>query len=334
MTPTATTPAGRAKKPRARSASAARSASLTRSATPATRVASSGTARANGHKRTAQPASPARRVSGPKGGVGTTRRAPAPSPRPRRVSGPARTRPQHSRTRATLPVRLSRFVRTLPDHLLLDRVVRGRAWIPLLGVLLAGIVAMQVEVLKLSASMGRSLEQGTALQSRNEQLRASVAQLCDDQRIERIAATMGMVMPSPSAVKFLARSPGGQMGRALAGIQTPNPTAFASALAADQAALSVGTTAMTTSSTPSTATATTPALAQAAPAPVTTATTSPGVPSSTPSATTTPTATTPAAAGTAAPASAPTTYAPTTYAPTTSAGGAAAAGALAPGAGG
>ncbi len=41
--------------------------------------------------------------------------------------------------------------------------------------LLAGIVAMQVEVLKLSANMGRSIERGTALQSRNEQLRASVA---------------------------------------------------------------------------------------------------------------------------------------------------------------
>ena len=57
---------------------------------------------------------------------------------------------------------------SLPDHSLLDRVVRGRAWIPLLGVLLAGIVAAQVEILKLGASMGRSLEQTTTLTSQNE----------------------------------------------------------------------------------------------------------------------------------------------------------------------
>ena len=62
---------------------------------------------------------------------------------------------------------------------------------------------MQVEVLKLSAGVGRSIERSTALQSRNEQLRASVAALSDDQRIERLAASMGMVMPAPEAVNFL-----------------------------------------------------------------------------------------------------------------------------------
>ena len=50
---------------------------------------------------------------------------------------------------------------------------------------------MQVEVLKLSATTGRSIERGTALASRNEQLRASVAELSDDQRIERLAARWG-----------------------------------------------------------------------------------------------------------------------------------------------
>jgi len=74
--------------------------------------------------------------------------------------------------------------------------------------MLAGIVAMQVEVLKLSASMGRSLERTTALKSRNEILRASVAGLADDQRIERIAAGLGMVMPAPAAVNFLAAQRG------------------------------------------------------------------------------------------------------------------------------
>ena len=36
--------------------------------------------------------------------------------------------------------------------------------------------------------MGNAIEQATALQSRNELLRANVASLADDQRIERLAA--------------------------------------------------------------------------------------------------------------------------------------------------
>ena len=64
--------------------------------------------------------------------------------------------------------RIGAAVLSLPDHHLLDRVIRGRAWIPLLGVLLAGIVATQVEILKLGASMGRSLEQTSSLTSQNE----------------------------------------------------------------------------------------------------------------------------------------------------------------------
>ena len=76
-------------------------------------------------------------------------------------------------------------------------------WIPLLGVMLAGIVAMQVEVLKLGASMGRSLRAEPALSAQNATLRESVASLADDQRIEQLAAAMGMVMPPPRPVGFL-----------------------------------------------------------------------------------------------------------------------------------
>ncbi len=122
------------------------------------------------------------------------------------------------------------FARALPDHALLDRLIRGRAWIPILGVLLAGIVAMQVEVLKLGTSMGRSLERTTALQSRNELLQASVASLADDQRIERLAAGMGMVMPDPDAVNFLAAGPVGNLRQVIASIHEPDAAAFTAQL--------------------------------------------------------------------------------------------------------
>ena len=105
--------------------------------------------------------------------------------------------------------------------------------------LLAGIVAAQVEILKLGASMGRSLEQTTALTTQNEQLRGSVAALSDDQRIERIASTMGMVLPPPGAVGYIVAKGGRNVGGALANIHTPDPAAFV-ALAPSNGALVTG----------------------------------------------------------------------------------------------
>ncbi|HZU59449.1 MAG TPA: hypothetical protein VE983_00690 [Solirubrobacteraceae bacterium] len=128
------------------------------------------------------------------------------------------------------------FARSLPDHRWLDRLVRGRAWIPLLGVLLAGIVATQVEVLKLGASMGRWVSRTAALTSQNQALQASVAALSDDQRIERLAAHMGMVMPAPTDVNFVALNPAGGIRAALGRMQAPNATQFLAALSTSQAA--------------------------------------------------------------------------------------------------
>jgi hypothetical protein len=137
---------------------------------------------------------------------------------------------------------------------LLDRIIRGRVWIPLFGVLLAGIVAMQVEVLKLNAGIGRSLERGTALQSQNEVLHASVASLGDDQRIESLAARMGLVMPAPAAIKFLAPGQPGDAQRAIANIQQPDDTSFVSQLALNDASASASDPAATTAIVPTTST--------------------------------------------------------------------------------
>jgi hypothetical protein len=168
-------------------------------------------------RRSATPVTP-RRVSGPLAG----RRA-APAPPRRRV-----------RTAST-PARAIAFVRGLPEHRLLDRLLRGRAWIPVLGLLLAGIVALQVSMLKLGSSIGRSVELGASLQSQNEQLRASVASLADDQRIERLAAGMGMVMAAPQAIAFLSPKPEGGASQAAANLKAPDSSAFLAALQASSA---------------------------------------------------------------------------------------------------
>jgi hypothetical protein len=212
MTPTAVTPAGRGatrSKPR-RTASRPTASRPTASRTSSARTA--------GHR------SPLTRPTTPRS--------------PRRVSGPARrTRaPQQPSVRIPLTARSAAYIRTLPDHALLDRIIRGRAWIPLLGVLLVGIVAMQVEVLKLNAATGRALEQGATLQTHNEQLRAAVANASDDQRIESMAAHMGMVMPQPAAVRFLAPRPIADVSKAAAAITAPDATSFIAVMTAAAAA--------------------------------------------------------------------------------------------------
>jgi hypothetical protein len=228
MTPPATTPAGR--RSTKRTTGGARSDASTRIAR---RVSGPAGGRAAGARQSSPRAGAATRASTHR----QTATRPARTAIPRRSSGATTSRRSRQ---GPLGARVVAAVRGLPDHPLLDRVIRGRVWIPLLGVMLAGIVAMQVEVLKLGASIGRSLQSETVLQSHNELLRASVAALADDQRIERIAAAHGMVIPAPDGVGFLtARRVDG--ARAAAVIHAPNAASFLSLLTSNGNVASVAT---------------------------------------------------------------------------------------------
>jgi hypothetical protein len=179
------------------------------------------------------------------------------------------------------------FVRALPDHRLIDRLIRGRAWIPVLGLMLAGIVAMQVEVLKLGATMGRAIEQGTALQSRNELLRDSVASLQDEQRIERLAGGFGMVMPAPGGVGFL-HAQNTNLSKAVANIKPPDAAAFSTLLTSNGLITQTPTPpSPPTSSSPSTSSVSSTASATTTPATAATTTITPSSTATTPSSTAT-----------------------------------------------
>jgi hypothetical protein len=115
---------------------------------------------------------------------------------PRRVSGPS-TRIR--RRRRSLLQRIA----ALPDHRLVDRLVRGRVWIPLIGFLLIGIVFMQVSMLKLNAGIGNNVEKSSTLERTNGELRADLAKLEAGERIQQAASKFGMVMPAPDQVKYL-----------------------------------------------------------------------------------------------------------------------------------
>lgn len=180
--------------------------------------------------RPARPAAPARPAT-------PARPARPAAPRPRRsraATGPKSLRLGPLLGRATaLRLRpsgrgLLALLSGVPDHHLLDRLVRGRAWIPVLGVMLTGIVFMQVEVLKLGAGIGRAMQQTTTLTTGNESLRIDVAKLGDDQRIESLAARMGLIMPAPTAVGFLGAGTAGAQP-ALKNLSAPDPNLFLSA---------------------------------------------------------------------------------------------------------
>jgi hypothetical protein len=155
----------------------------------------------------------------------TSATRPAALPRaPRRVSGPA---PARSRRPAaveapTLGPRIAAAAKALPDHRLLDRLVRGRAWIVLIGMALIGIVAMQVSLLKLNAGIGHDVQRASVLQRENDVLRAEDSSLAEGQRVERTAARAGLIAPNPGSVRFVAERRG-NAARAAGALAHPRP---------------------------------------------------------------------------------------------------------------
>lgn len=133
---------------------------------------------------------------------------------PRRVSGPAR-RPATVRPPAPL-----RVLQGLARGRLLDRLLRSRAIIALVAVLLTGIVFTQVSLLKLNASIGRAVETSSTLQRQNSALKASVSRLSAGGRIQTAAEALGMVMPSASQLRFVHPS-ADAAARAVRNLRTP-----------------------------------------------------------------------------------------------------------------
>lgn len=134
------------------------------------------------------------------------RRRPAATARSRKPAGSVRTT---SRPRAAVagaggvvmfPVAA---VGGIADSSLIERLTRGRSWIVLLGVLLGGIVAINVFGLGLSASSSTTEARIDALQSDNGVLRARNAKLLSTEEIQRKAAELGLAIPAPDAIHYL-----------------------------------------------------------------------------------------------------------------------------------
>jgi len=158
---------------------------------------------------------PARKAAAPAPAPAPARRAPARRAPARRA--PARRAPKRSaasRIQAggqLIPVAVGRTavaVRDLPDSGLVVRMTRGRAWIAVLGALLAGIVALNVITLSFAASAGDIDQQMSVLEKENSVLEGREAQRYSTDRVRGAAAAQGLVMPTteePRVFEFSAK---------------------------------------------------------------------------------------------------------------------------------
>lgn len=198
---------------------------------------------------------------------------------PRRVSGPARPRA------VTAPARPGtgtfERLRALPDHRMVDRLLRGRACIWLIGLLLGGIVAVQVSLLKLNAGISHAVETSGTLQRENAALESEIARLDSGERIRAAAVRAGMVDPAAGDTRYLRAGPG-DAARAARRMQPPSPEADAVMANGGHApGVTPLTTATGTAAVTPTAGATPAPVATATPAPAPTATAA-AVPTATP----------------------------------------------------
>jgi hypothetical protein len=138
-----------------------------------------------------------------------SRRPPArrkpPSPR----TAPARRQAPLRRPGQLIPIATgaATAVRQLPDSSLMVRMTRGRAWIAVLGVLLAGIVALNVVTLSIAASAGHVDQNIQALEQENTLLHSRDAERSGAARVRHDAAELGLVMPTSDQVGYIEAGP-------------------------------------------------------------------------------------------------------------------------------
>lgn len=127
----------------------------------------------------------------------------------RPAAAPARRpRPARSRAAQIVPIAVgtAAAVRQIPDSTLMVRMTRGRLWIGVLGVLLAGIVGLNVFTLSLAATAGHIDQNVQALEQENSILRSRDARLSGAARVRHDAAALGLQMAPVDQVGALSAS--------------------------------------------------------------------------------------------------------------------------------
>jgi hypothetical protein len=85
----------------------------------------------------------------------------------------------------------------------LDSILRGRAWVAVIGVLLAGIVFLNVRALELNRGIAENAAKTERLERVNSKMRGRVGRLDSAERIQQLAEQRGFVLPQPGDVTYL-----------------------------------------------------------------------------------------------------------------------------------
>jgi hypothetical protein len=166
--------------------------------------------------RAATAPAPARKAPARKAPVRKSPSRNAPTRKASTAKAPARA-PRRARTTSRaaavggqlipLAGRTAIAVGQLPDSGLMVRLTRGRAWIAVLGVLLAGIVTLNVITLSFASSSSKIDEQITALDQENPVLRGHDARVNSPGPIRQAAGELGLAMPPSEDIHFTDAGP-------------------------------------------------------------------------------------------------------------------------------
>jgi cell division protein FtsL len=196
---------------------------------------------------------------------------PRPAPPRRRSGATVRPRTAAPRTKTRSAAR-GDFVAVL------DRLLRGPVYIAVVGILLAGIVFFNVDVLELNHGIASTDSQAAHLKRENAALTLQLATLGSSERIQRVALQRGLVLPQPGDVRYL-RAHRQDAGRALRVMTAPDPSGAAAAVPTSVTQVSqpagaapqvISQTSAPVQTTPSAPVGQTPAGTTTAPAPATT----------------------------------------------------------------
>jgi hypothetical protein len=255
--------AATARKPAARSAprkASTRSAASGKAGTRSAPAHRKGGARTSAKQRSAarrstRSAAPRRNGHGP-----ATRRAPRTARSPRVAAGGAAALP--------LPVRVmrapvARAIRARGSGVI-DALLHGQGWIVLIGVLLAGIVFFNVDLLRMNREITQMADRASQLKRENARYRGDLAQLASSERIQLEAAELGLVLPAPAEVRYLKSNPTVDARNASKRIIAPDPTLAPDPLVDVAETPIAPVTPTTTTTTPTTTTTTPPTTTTAA----------------------------------------------------------------------
>jgi hypothetical protein len=180
-----------------------------------------------------KPATPKRRKAAPGRKKATSARAAtaAPAREPARKAPRRKPAPKRRTGGQLIPIaagtagRAAVAVTHLPESGLIHRLTRGRAWIGLLGVLLVGIVALNVVTLSFAASAGKVDQRITTLSQENSVLGGRFAVLSGQTRMRHEASELGLAIPTESAPQVIEAGRGDVAAAAsrLAAAAAPSP---------------------------------------------------------------------------------------------------------------